>query len=472
MKNYRDYSKYIDEVSILKNPHKGFYYHYVDNGFQRPTYRNGLTSKQELLEFPAMNHIYIRFDWSDVEKEKGVYDWSCIDNVLNEWKGMKFSFRPCTYVTGPYNKQPAIPKWLAEIDGIGKRFVSYFNSNDLWLGDAQGDAIYYPKENEDVNVCEFLEPYYDHPLFLEALEKFMKAFGEKYDGDERIEYIDVGTFGRWGEGHSQTTPYGYDVLKKHIDLHIKYFPKTVILLNDKILNHLDEVDEHGKEKLEEYCYHHGLGMRDDGVCVEQFCSRTRYNTVYKTEMISKFSELAPIDIELEHYHKISKSFFRNGLPYLQSLIDTHATFTGFHGFVNKWLEDNRPLTDYIANRLGYWYFIDGAEFMDALEDAKSLLKLHITNKGFSKAYNRYDMKIFAVKGDKKYLLNRESPDNRKWLSGQRYVEEITLDFNNVPKGEYQLAIGLYEKDTPIQLGITRECLNADGSYTLDTINVQ
>ncbi len=125
---YRDYSNIADEVTVLKNPHKGFYYHYVDNGISRPTYRDGIKSDDEIYDFPAMNHIYIRFDWADVEKEKGVYDWSCIDEIMNKWKGLKFSFRPCTYETGFYNDDNAVPMWLTKIEGAGKIFRCYFNS--------------------------------------------------------------------------------------------------------------------------------------------------------------------------------------------------------------------------------------------------------------------------------------------------------------------------------------------------------
>ena len=139
---YRNYSKIADEVTVLKNPHKGFYYHYMDNGAQRPTYRNCVKNRDELLKFPGMNHLYIRFDWSDVEKAKGVYDWSCIDDIMNAWPEMKFSFRLCTYETGPYNKIPAVPKWLTEIEGTCNVFKSYFRNPDgLWLGDSQGDGF-------------------------------------------------------------------------------------------------------------------------------------------------------------------------------------------------------------------------------------------------------------------------------------------------------------------------------------------
>lgn len=56
---YKDYSNIADEVTVLKNPHKGFYYHYVDNGISRPAYRDGIKSDGEIYDFPAMNHIYI-----------------------------------------------------------------------------------------------------------------------------------------------------------------------------------------------------------------------------------------------------------------------------------------------------------------------------------------------------------------------------------------------------------------------------
>ena len=48
---YRDYTRISDEVTILKNPHKGFYYHYIDNGFTRPTYKNGIKYDKEIYDF-------------------------------------------------------------------------------------------------------------------------------------------------------------------------------------------------------------------------------------------------------------------------------------------------------------------------------------------------------------------------------------------------------------------------------------
>lgn len=466
---YRDYTGIADEITVLKNPHKGFYCHYIDNGFTRPTYRNGIKDDKEIYDFPGMNHLYIRFDWSDVEKEKGVYDWSCIDDIMNKWKGMKFSFRLCTYETGFYNSENAVPKWLTEIDETGKTFRSYFNSEGRWLGDSQGDAVIEADENTVIK--DYFEPYYDNRIYLEALDKFMAEFAGRYDADDRVEYIDVGTFGRWGEGHSQTTPYSLDVLKTHVDLHLKHFNRTQILVNDDFVRHLKDVNTDEALELENYCLFHGIGIRDDGICVERFCPKFRYSTLEQPDMLKRYSETAPVDIELEHYSQIRDEFMRGALPYMESLKESHATYSGFHGFVRPWLEKYRPMTEYLANRLGYWYFINGAEFMDAQSGSKSLFRLHVENKGFARAYHKYSLKITARSDADVYVLNAESPDNRKWDGGCSYIENIVLDFNGVPAGEYKLAIGMYDGDTPVKLAISRDLINDDGSYSIDNINV-
>ena len=36
----KDLTKYRDDRTVLRNPHKGWYWHYYDNGFGRDTYRD------------------------------------------------------------------------------------------------------------------------------------------------------------------------------------------------------------------------------------------------------------------------------------------------------------------------------------------------------------------------------------------------------------------------------------------------
>ena len=57
--------------------------------------------------------IYIRFNWADVEPERGNYNWRVIDDVIAAWKphGATVAFRVMTcnaHSAGCY----ASPKWL------------------------------------------------------------------------------------------------------------------------------------------------------------------------------------------------------------------------------------------------------------------------------------------------------------------------------------------------------------------------
>lgn len=450
--SFRDYSRRADDKTVLTNPHKGFYYHYVDNGMSRATYRNELKNDEELLSIPGIHHIYIRFDWADIEKAPGEYDWSCIDDIMDKWSGygLKFSFRLCTYENGSSNPVYAIPEWIAKREGVGQ--------------------IYHSEPLKK----DFFEPFYGNEIYLDALADLMEAYGRKYNGDGRVEYIDIGTFGTWGEGHTSSghkINYPLEVLKKHADLHFKNFPDTLILVNDDMINHLDAQGGDISKQFEAYCLSHGAGIRDDGICVKYYAETFGYSTLKKPDMLKGFSRTGPVDIELEHYNKISEEHFKGGLPYLESLRESAATYTGFHGSASLWMEKNKYLSEYIANRIGYWYFVDGIELLEPVSGFKSTALLHVSNRGFAPAYNRYELKISAVGESGTYLLNSESPDNRNWQSGQPAAEKIILDFTYVPAGEYKLRVGMYEGNTPVKLAIKREFLQPDGSYEIDKITL-
>ena len=80
-----------DDRRIVRNPHKGWYWHYIDNGYLRDNYRVHHDPADHLEDFPMLNHLYLRFDWGDIEKEEGVYDWSYIDSIMEEWS--KFDYQ-------------------------------------------------------------------------------------------------------------------------------------------------------------------------------------------------------------------------------------------------------------------------------------------------------------------------------------------------------------------------------------------
>ncbi|MBQ2255976.1 MAG: hypothetical protein II330_03845, partial [Clostridia bacterium] len=84
-KNYVDLRLLVDDKTPLRNPHKGWFWHYIDNGYARGAYREGHDENDDLADFPGLNHLYLRFDWGDVEKSEGVYDFSYLDSIMEKW---------------------------------------------------------------------------------------------------------------------------------------------------------------------------------------------------------------------------------------------------------------------------------------------------------------------------------------------------------------------------------------------------
>ncbi len=435
-----------DDKTVLKNPHKGWFFHFIDNGYGRPKYRNKLRDGDHLEWLAGLGTIYLRFDWADIETAEGVCDWSYIDEIIDEWKayGYTFAIRICTYEA--LGIKYAVPEWLVK-KGI--------------------KGAFYKHENPDIVGC--FEPDYDDPLFLEKLDSFLAKCGEKFDGDPLIEFVEVGTFGAWGEGHAafgRGIRYKADVLKKHVNLHLKHFPHTTVLVNDDMINNLADVDLAAADEFLHYVSARGVGLRDDSVCVEYYCENFGYNTLRAPFYHDYFMDNAPCSMELEHLELIKPENMKGGFPYLEALKRSHATFSGFHADPYVWYENFRWFSEYVANRLGYWYFIDAVDLPKSFSGSHTVMELYVRNEGFSKAYHQYELKIIAQNGDSTYVLNQESPDNRKWEGGTAYKEKIKLDFTSVPAGKYDIKIGLFERDKPILLALKSETKDRNGFYKI------
>ncbi len=424
---YHDLRPFQDDRRILRNPHKGWYWHYIDNGYLRDNYRVHHDPADHLERFPGLNHLYLRFDWGDIEKEKGVYDWSYIDQIMEEWGkyDYRFSMRFVTY------------------EGAGE--IPFATPEYVYQEGARGYALPGGR----------LEPDYGDPVFLENLERFMEEAGRRFNGDPRIELVDVGTFGTWGEGHTGNGSdiiYPAEVIKKHIDLTRKYFPDTFVILNDDHINHRWSRGWEENMDLIEYAASRGLGLDDDSVCVRYYAEHCGYNTLRSPWLFDYFYPNAPIVLEFEHYQSVAAEVFKGGFPFVDAMRRTGCTFAGFHGYPVPWLEREPYLTEYAANRLGYWYFLDGAEVGNMTAGCPSSVVLYVENRGFAKAYHRYQAKL-KLEGDGGCYVENVDCDNRQWEAGQITRVPLTVTPLRGMTGNYRLSAGFFEYDRPIELAM-------------------
>ncbi len=443
--HYLDLRQASDDKTVLRNPHKGWYHHFIDNGMMRGLYRDWIKADDRLESVPGLNHLYLRIDWSDIEKSEGVYDWSYIDYIFENWsKYYTFSFRLCTYET---TNSTATPDFVREA-----------GANGTWV---------------DFRGVKKWEPDYGDPIFLDKLEAFFVEFGRKFNGDPRVEFIDVGTFGVWGEGH---TGYGsgrkwsVDVLKKHVNLHIKYFPDTYVLLNDDMAYTAGAFE--GPDAANEfiaYCAGKGLGARDDSICVEGHARHNGYDTLRTPFFFDSFWQTAPVDLEFGHVIQTDAASWRDGFPAVEAMRRAHATFAGYHGYHFQWMEKAANMCEFCANRLGYWYFVNGVDLPECISGLKSIARLDIENRGWSVAYHAAALKA-RVKNEELTAEVADLPGaNLRWFG---CTEEIMpLDFRNVPAGNYALEIGLFEGGRPIKLALAEDRFD-DGWYKLSNIEVK
>jgi len=311
-----------DTGAALENPGMGWGFHYYSNV---PTnYGSKLEPSDTLDDFAGLTHIYLRIPWSYVEPQEGKFDWSILDIPAQRWvgKGKQIALRISCCESW---MRWATPEWVQKAGAKGHNFKP-------------GTGI--------TNDGPYWEPDYDDPVFLEKLDNFLAALAARYDGSPEVAFIDIGSFGVWGEGHtyhSTKLPYSSDTIRRHIDLHTKHFKKTLLAANDDFVSH-------GRgEACIEYACQQGLTLRDDSILVQP-----KPRAYFHADLAQMFWPKVPVVLECEHYGSSKrKGAWEDGRLYLQAVEDYHASYASIHWWPREFAEANRDLISQINLRLGY-----------------------------------------------------------------------------------------------------------------------
>jgi hypothetical protein len=447
-----------DTERVLRNPYKGWYHHYYDNGTRN--YR--LSSDDDLDRFPGMDHLYIRLSWAHFEPEEGRYDWSWIDEVKDRWmpKGYGISLRISTCETG---EPHATPEWVIAAGAKGAIFKAY--RQEVWV------------------------PDYDDPIFLAKLDRLVGQLAKRYDGQPWLRYVDIG-LGTWGEGHNFPMfdkPIPMEVVKRHIDLYRAHFRRSVLVLSD------DAVHVHGRtpeeeKKLKEYANDKGISWRDDSILTwpglhnwpDQF-------NVARPKLFESAWRTFPTVLETSHYHEALrdgayKATSSGGIRAYEDLRGaiqlTHATYLGYHGDARKWLSDHPDLAKELANKLGYWYFPKSVAMPQCLEAGReNTIQITWENRGTAPAYQRFTLRAQLAGKGGKFILPLKESNNLAWMPGSEDTERYgTRIPGKAPAGRYAFSIALLDTslspERMIELGLKETLRGPEGFYRLCEIELQ
>jgi rhamnogalacturonyl hydrolase YesR len=313
----------VDNGAALVNPRMGWTMHFYSNVPRN--YGSELVPSDTLDDFPGLSTVYLRLPWAYLEPEEGKYNWAVLDTPAQRWiaKGKRIALR----IT------------------CSENWMTY--ATPQWVKDAGAKGSYYQYGKGRVDKGGPWDPFFDDPVFMEKLERFMTAYAARYDGNPNVEFIDVGTYGLWGEGHTHASSRqdSIELQKRHIDLHLKHFKKTLLCISDDFAGH----DKPGKNfPITDYAFSRGVTIRDDSILVQP-----PPRSWYHAEMAQLFWPKMPVILEHEHYDGSKQRGAWSGELLLKAVEDYHASFMSIHGFPKPFLEENRVIINAINQRLGY-----------------------------------------------------------------------------------------------------------------------
>ena len=323
-----------DTGEALINPGMGLvHYHYSNR-----LWAYGMHSKPgDVDPLPGTSVVYMRVLWNDVEPREGEFRWDIFDSVAQNWirAGKQIAFRIiCCNQT-----ENATPDWVRNAG-------------------AKGILFKYLKDDAEPR----WEPVYDDPVFLEKYTNFLKAFAARYDGDPSVAFVDIGSFGLYGEGHTYTTSkLSQEVTERlayiHIDLHRKLLPKTLLVIPDDFAGGSSTAPDH---PLLKYARSLGIAYRDDSL----LCSRMGWKHDHWGRL---FAPTLPVILETGHYTLCDARGNWRKERILEAVEKHQASYFTFHGFPEDFRESHAAEIAIVNRRLGYRLMPAKVEFPDAVK---------------------------------------------------------------------------------------------------------
>jgi hypothetical protein len=398
---------------------------------------------------------YVRDNWALFNPEEGVYDWSIIEDLrarMAEDNG-QISFRIQTVKPPPWGSGHGIPDWLVE----------------------QGATTF---EGADGS-----EPVYTTCLFLEGHGTFIDALRDRYDGDPDVAFIDIGSYGIYGEWHTEQYSWESDTLDWHarrriIDMYLGG-EGTRPCLNTE-----------GEEVMQSYAYdgfqetqlimpytpgfsdplRYALSRRQDiGIRHDALGSEDHQDLYAEeiSELVAQTWPRAPIIFEF-YPESYTPDRLRSARAFAE---DMHASY--IHENFDERGSDE--LIERILERVGYRLVLHEATYTTELRPGESLeVAMLWENTGIAPPY--IDVPLWLALTDADGALVHEQQADvsiRDWMPNEAQPVQLALELpDDLPAGTYDLKLAFVDPATAqpaLNLAIAGR--DARGYYTLGPVEV-
>ncbi|ANE48497.1 hypothetical protein SY83_21905 [Paenibacillus swuensis] len=411
-------------------------------------------SWQGTSAFPhSMEWFYVSL--RDVMTGYNTYNWAAIDNELNaiSGRGNHAIFR----VYLDYPQRPiGTPQFL--IDG-GLQMRSYTD-----LGNTTSKA-----------------PNWNDNNLVSALERFIAAAGARYDGDNRLGFVQAGLYGFWGEWH--TYPHQPDGLgddwrmsepnrNRLLTSYKNAFTKTQVVLRDPLgtsdttlknsVGYHD--DSFAYETLAPTSWHFWPKMTSNGL-----------TEIWKTRSIG--GEVRP-EIMPDLFNSWPNTV---GQDFTTSVNTTHISW-----LANYWLFDNVGTlgsTEYnnamrAHKMMGYQFHVSQVKIPDTTASGTLSLDVNIQNRGVAPFPYNWQVEVVLVNSSNQYVASPWGymDWNLKSIQpgGTNYTKSYTKNNHGLAKGTYTYLLRFTNPLTngkPLKFANEKMDWNWGGWLTLGNITI-
>ena len=360
----------------LANPHKGFTVPTGGTWVFVPEFEYGPYGSLNNKAWDLVTYGSGYQKWSKLNPAKGVYDWTELDKLLEA---------------------------LAEHDmGYALRVLPY--SPSFIRGNDTPEEEYdwtppfvYEEEAKKItatvqwNGYRATVPVWDDSVYLHYAKEFAKALAQKYDGDPRIEYIDIRPFGEWGEWHASHldgSEMPSDSIKMDmLDYYASVFKKTLLVLPSS-----------GAGNVYTHALSLGITKRDDGFIGTPGRPDSLVRA-YEANLPTIAENIAGYRTMLEYTDVIPGGYLKwTPQRWVDAITTAHLTYyvldqdsdCGYNFY-----KDNKALADSMSKVIGYNFTVTQAELTTIASDANTTSTLSITVKNTGVAPCFFDIYMVA-----------------------------------------------------------------------------
>ncbi len=434
----------------IVNPMRGFY-KWI---YQERTDDKWTNNDNVPLPKPELD-AYTRYSWRQIEKAKDEYDFSVIDSDLAraEREGRKFGFRILS--VNEFSSQYEVPDYL----------VSLVPGKDC--------PVSAPPEGSDT----VWTPDWNDPNYIDRAGKLIQKLAQRYDGDPRIAWIDMGLYGRWGEWHNGglCVPAGTTATKNAIiDAHLDAFKKTRLVLSVNAAQ--DDAEDRGDSLGYALSKSPTLGLRSDALGHVWFDEQWDILPVFvapgTAKMMQERWKRAPLITE----------YFGNSIPWvaLEQVKKWHVALVGNSEGAGKWSELSQYEKDVLASvgkHAGYRYLVNQVSYPPKVAAGTSIsIASQWYNLGVAPTYDRWNITFALHKNGINAPLWKKtsSLDLKTLLPAQEpaTVRESWCVPKWMPAGIYDLSLTIVDPvgyNPPLQLAVKE--MDEEGRLFLGKVQV-